>query len=96
MKVFWTEAAIADLMALRAYVGQRSPRYADGLIGRILRRSEQLQTHPLSGHVVPEYGAEHIRELIESPYRIIYQTSEARFDVLAVIHAARRLPSSSP
>ena len=34
---------------------------------------------------------EQIREVIESPYRIIYYIKPDRIDVLAVIHSARSL-----
>lgn len=45
--------------------------------------------HPQSGRMVPEYQHEHVREVIESPYRIIYRILEDRIDVVAVLHGAR-------
>ena len=38
---------------------------------------------------MPEYQIEQIREVIESPYRIIYYIKPGQIDVLAVLHAAQ-------
>lgn len=46
--------------------------------------------------MVPEYNSPEIRELIEGNYRIIYRTQPGRVDIIAVIHAARQLPSTPP
>jgi plasmid stabilization system protein ParE len=62
------------------------------MVDRIIRRSEQISTQPLSGRKVSEYEAEDIRELIEKPYRIIYRIKQDQIDVLAVIHGAQILP----
>ena len=66
--------------------------YADRLVDRLTARSEQLQTFPRSGRVVPEYERDDVRELIEKPYRIIYRVREEQLDVLAVIHSRQQLP----
>ncbi len=46
----------------------------------------------MSGHNVPEYEADDIREIIQNPYRIIYRIKPDQIDVLAVIHCAQLLP----
>jgi toxin ParE1/3/4 len=92
MNVHWTEAALADLQAIEAYISRHSARYGRAMVERIFDRSEQLAAHPHSGAVVPEYEDESLRELFEHPYRIIYRVWEQQVDVVAVIHAARRLP----
>jgi plasmid stabilization system protein ParE len=63
---------------------------------RIVRRTEVLADFPLVGPEVPEYADESIRELQEHPYRIIYRVMTNQIDVVAVIHAARRLPRTPP
>lgn len=93
MNVRWTEAALADLDGVEAYIGRHSPRYARAMIGRIFRRSEQLASMPRCGPMVPEYEDEALREVFEDPFRIVYRIiDEERIDVIAVVHAARRLP----
>ena len=92
MNVNWTEAALADLSAIDAYISRHSPQYAQSLIDRIFSRTEQLADQPLIGAMVPEHEDEKLREVFEDPYRIIYRVLEQRLDVVAVVHAARRLP----
>ena len=96
MNVFWTEAAIADLRAVQAYIARRSPRYADAMAQRIIDRTDLLSHQPLIGAVVVEYDAEMLRELLEGPYRIIYRVLPEQIDVIAVIHAARTMPPDLP
>ena len=45
--------------------------------------------------MVPEYEQEDIRELIESPYRIIYRVGEEQVDVVSVLHSRQQLPPRS-
>lgn len=62
------------------------------MVDRITQRSVQIGLYPESGRAVPEFDAPDIREVIESPYRIIYRARSDRVDVLAVVHGARLLP----
>ena len=93
MKVVWTETAIAHLRSIHAYIAQDSVRYAQATVDRLTRRSQQIGRDPLSGGKVPEYDNEEIRELIESPYRLIYRIRTGQLDVIAVVHGARQLPA---
>jgi toxin ParE1/3/4 len=92
MNVHWTESALADLQSVEAYISRHSPRYAAGMVERILSRSGQLETHPQLGAVVPEYRDETLRELFEDPYRLVYRVGEHQIDIVAVVHGARRMP----
>ena len=91
MKVYWTKNAIEHLVNIYEYIALNSPAYAKRTVDKITRRSVQVAEHPLSGRIVPEYDAEDVRELIESPYRIIYRIKPDQIDVLAVIHGSRLL-----
>lgn len=62
------------------------------MVDRLTDRSEQIATFPLSGRMVPEYAASNVREVIESPYRIIYRVKPDQIDILAVVHSAQMLP----
>ena len=96
MRVHWTNTALDHLLAIREYVAQNSKVYADRLIDRLTRRSEQIGLFPGSGRMVPEYKREDIREVIESPYRIMYRVKTDQIDVLAVMHSAQKLPPEPP
>ena len=92
MNVYWSEAALADLRAIEAYIARHSPHYALSMVERIFARTEHLSSQPRLGPMVPEYQEETLRELFENPYRIVYRHTDQRIDVVAVVHAARRLP----
>lgn len=92
MNLHWTHAALSDTDAIEAYISRHSAHYARGMIERIFACAGQLEAHPLLGAIVPEYGDDSIREVLQTPYRVIYRVLEDRIDVLAVIHAARTMP----
>jgi addiction module RelE/StbE family toxin len=91
MKVFWTETAVNHLSSIYNYISQNSPQYAQRLVERLTRRSEQIANFPFSGRLVLEFETEQIREVIEGSYRIIYYIKPEQIDVIAVLHAARNI-----
>ena len=91
MKVFWTETAVNHLSSIYNYISQNSPQYAQRLVERLTRRSEQIANFPFSGRLVPEFETEQIREVIEGSYRIIYYIKPEQIEVIAVLHAARNI-----
>jgi toxin ParE1/3/4 len=95
MKVHWTETAEGHLDALYAYIAQDSPEYANRMVDRLTRRSQQIANFPFSGRRVPEYAIDQIREVIEGSYRIIYHIKPDQIDVLAVIHGTMDLLRAS-
>ena len=96
MRVHWTQTAVGHLRAIRDYIARNAPGYAVAVVDRIVRRTDQLAGLPHNGAEVPEYGDETIRELLEHPYRILYRVTAEQIEILAVIHAARRLPRNPP
>ena len=92
MRVHWTETALNHLSDIYEHIAKDSSIYALEMIDSIVSRSEQLSEYPLSGRTVSEYETQGIREIIEGPYRIIYQVTEQQVDVLALVHGARLLP----
>lgn len=90
--VAWTPEALARLEDIEAYIANDAPIVAKEVITRLLERSRQLETAPLSGRAVPEYTREDLRELLERPYRIIYRITAARIEILTVMHYHQLLP----
>ncbi|MCP9494637.1 MAG: type II toxin-antitoxin system RelE/ParE family toxin [Pyrinomonadaceae bacterium MAG19_C2-C3] len=90
MNIFWTDAALAQLEAIRDYYAQTSPDYANRLIENLFARAEQAARFPHSGRAVPEYDLPEVRQLLEGSYRIIYLILEVHIEILAVIHTSRR------
>ena len=91
MIVGWTATAIRQLDAIHDYISRDSTVYARRMVDRLTSRTVQLQEHPFSGAVVPEFGDESIREVFEGPYRIVYRKVSSTLYVVAVIHGARLL-----
>jgi len=57
---------------------------ADEFAQRIAARVRILEVFPLAGRVVPEFQLEVVRELIEPPYRIVYEVFPDRAEILAI------------
>jgi addiction module RelE/StbE family toxin len=91
VKVIWTEFAAEDLRLIHTYISQGSKFYADRFIEKLISRVGQLETHPQSGRVVPEFNVDTLRELIEGNYRIIYKINPDSIGVVRVHHSARQL-----
>ena len=91
MRVHWTNNALKHLLDIYEYIAQNSSFYAQRMVDRLTKSSEQIASFPMSWRNVQEYYAEDIRELIEKPYRIIYRIKPDQIDVLAVVHGARLL-----
>jgi toxin ParE1/3/4 len=91
MKVHWTDTAIDHLSGIHKYIALHSQEYAKRMVDRLTKRSRQIGNFPYSGRMVPEFGEDQIREVIEGPYRIIYYIKPDQIDVLAVIHGARQI-----
>ncbi|MBW7897565.1 Toxin RelE2 [Candidatus Brocadiaceae bacterium B188] len=91
MRLHWTDTAIEQLSAIHAYYKQNSPTYAQRIVDRLTRRSQQIINFPLSGRIVPEMNIPQIREVVEGPYRIIYYIKTDQIDVLAVIHGSQQI-----
>ena len=70
--IIWSPQSLRNVESIRTYIAQDSPRVAELVVGRILKAVEQLRSFPESGRKVPERNDPEIREVIESPFRIVY------------------------
>ena len=91
VEIEWSEIALDDLKEIHEYISKDSKLYADRYINKLFTRVDQLETHPKSGRIVPEYNMEIIRELIEGNYRIVYKIIQNSVFILRVHHAAKLL-----
>jgi plasmid stabilization system protein ParE len=93
-KVEWTQTAGADLAAFVEFIARDSIASAPSVLNRIEQRAETLTTQPKRGRKVPELTAIGIpmyRELIVSPWRIVYRTAGNTVYILAVMDGRRNL-----
>lgn len=92
MRVRFTDEAKNKLHAIRSHIAEHSSINADGVIDRILRRTEQVGQYPHVGRRVPEYRLDTLREVLERPYRIIYRIRPDAIEVVSVMHYRQLLP----
>jgi hypothetical protein len=61
------------------------------MVSRIVERVERAARVPAQGHPVHEYPEEPLKEVHESPYRIIYRFSNSELCVVTIVHFKQRL-----
>ena len=91
VKVVWTNLAIEDLQSIHKYISKDSKFYADRFVDKLVSKVDQLENYPRSGRMVPEFGKEDIRELIEGNYRIIFKVRVDHIGIVRVHHSGRLL-----
>jgi addiction module RelE/StbE family toxin len=84
--VIWSIPAKQDLKKIHDYIARDSKYYAEKVSQDILERSEKFNEFPEIGRIVPEIGEVNIREVIVYSYRLIYEISSDKIEVLALIH----------
>ena len=84
--VHWSALATEHLAGIAIHIGRTSPHYAERMVERILRRVDALAGFPELGVRTFEADDENVRELVETPYRILYLAQPTRVDVLAIVH----------
>jgi toxin ParE1/3/4 len=91
----WSPQAVRDLEAIRDYIATDSPRYAALVIERIIAAVERLTSFPESGRIVPERNDPAIREIVVTPYRVVYRLRPGLVEIATVFRASRTLPEVS-
>ena len=54
MKVYWTDEALIHLDNICRHIAEDAPVYAQRMVDKITRRSQQIGVFPQSGRMVPE------------------------------------------
>lgn len=91
VRVYLTPVARQSINDAAAYLRNYSPDAAKRFRKRVQARTESLTRNPQLGRIVPEYGVQQVRELIDGDYRIWYRLYDDRIEVLAVLHGARNV-----
>jgi len=93
-KVFWARVAEEDLVSIIKYIHSDNPVAARNNLKKIKTRVSNLNSFPLRGRIVPELKEQGIfqyRELIITPWRIIYRISNSSVYVLSVIDSRQNV-----
>ena len=93
-EIIWSASALQELRQIYQFISKDSQQYAAIVVRSVRGSAERLKKFPESGRLVPELPGSRYRELIVSPYRIVYRYAEEqnRVLVLAVVHGSRLLP----
>jgi plasmid stabilization system protein ParE len=92
--VIWSEPARQDVMAIVDYIAADAPLNAEKSLDRLEARAATRDLLPDRGRVVPELQAEGIttiRELIERPWRILYEFDGKAVTIVGVFDGRRQL-----
>ena len=92
MKISFSRSAISDLENIRKYyLEQGVPHIGQDFVVAIIEHIETLSMHPDIGRVVPEFNDDSIRELIHSPFRVVYLRESKSIKVIRVWRSERLL-----
>lgn len=95
-EVWWTATAERDLERIVDHLAERAPDAAERVFAEIRDRSQRLSRSPLRGRVVPELARFEIssyRELLITPYRLMYRVDGVKVWIVAVFDGRRDLDS---
>jgi len=92
VNVFVSDSAYTDLKSISEYYQDEGvPHIGKQFVAAIIEHIQTLIDNPNIGRVVPEFGEERIRELIHSPFRIVYLTEQESVHVIRVWRSERLL-----
>ena len=92
--IVWSIIAENDLKNIIEYIADDSPPNALKIFKRIKQKASSLYTFPERGRIVPELrdqGILQYRELVISPWRILYRISDKSVFVLSVLDSRRNI-----
>ena len=93
-KVEFATVAEGDLHAIVEYIAVDNPEAALRVLEQIESRCASINHMPERGRVVPElaaFGIHTYRELIVTPWRVVYRISGMTVSILAVVDDRRNL-----
>ncbi|HNX76417.1 MAG TPA: type II toxin-antitoxin system RelE/ParE family toxin [Candidatus Rifleibacterium sp.] len=93
-KINWSEQAALDLERLISYIASENPKTAGQILKRIKTEVSQLDNVPFRGRIVPEFEGQGFllfRELVVTPWRIMYRVSFENVYILAVFDSRKNV-----
>ena len=94
-KVKWTSSAKNDLLSIVEYIKKDNAIAAKKVFEQIREKAQSSHFLPLRGRLVPELAKEGVtlyRELIISPWRVIYKIEgDSTYIIMAVLDSRQNL-----
>ena len=92
LPVRFAKSSLTDLRTIQVwYTEQGVPDVGTRLVGEIVKRIERLADHPDMGRIVPEFGQTFLREIIHSPFRIVYRRDPKTVRIVRIWRSERQL-----
>lgn len=91
MRIRWSDQARRDLLEIAAWIARDRPGTARAVMAKLRASVERLRAHPHLGRVVPEIGAEQLRERVVAPWRVIYRVQGDTIQIVTVLHGRRQV-----
>ena len=93
-KVYWTKSARQDLREIIDYISKDSKKNALNILNRITLKASELKKMPFRCRILlelQELNIETYRELIITPWRIIFRIINNEVNVIAVLDGRRNI-----
>ncbi|RLC17340.1 MAG: plasmid stabilization protein [Deltaproteobacteria bacterium] len=93
-EIIWTNVAENDLKNIIEYISIDSPQTALKILSKIKQKTSDFYLFPERGRIVPELqeqGISQYRELVITPWRLIYKIVERKIFVLAMIDSRQNV-----
>jgi len=93
-EVRWSNIAENDLIKIIEYIAEHNPATTLKIFRKLKQKASSLYRFPERGRIVPELrdqGILQYREIIISPWRILYRISEDFVYVLSVLDSRRSI-----
>jgi toxin ParE1/3/4 len=89
MKVVYTTEALADLDGIFDYIANHYPAISGAFENRLHGVIARIARWPESAQEVSDRPGVRVAPLVRYPYKVFYQVSGDRIEVLYIHHAAR-------
>ncbi|MES9962531.1 MAG: type II toxin-antitoxin system RelE/ParE family toxin [Candidatus Sedimenticola sp. 20ELBAFRAG] len=92
MEILITKSAFNDFETIKKYYLEEGvPHIGDEFVVAIIAHIQTLEQHPDIGRLVPEFNNQKIRELIHSPFRVVYMREKSSIHVVRIWRSERVL-----
>ena len=93
-QIVWSPEALSQLGDLVRFISSDNPSAAEKMGTAIIEKILLLGQFPRMGKMFRKMNRDDVREILVSPYRIIYQIheSEKRVSISTIWHGARQEP----
>lgn len=96
MRVVWSPTARRQAQAAVDYIALDRPQASVAWLEALVKRVELLGDLPEQGRVVPEWHESSVREVFHEPYRVMYEVTADRLEIIAMSHFRQELPHQPP